>query len=122
MKKAIYMLVFVLLSIGAHAGLFDRIKSEIKLKEEEKSVTKERRTFDMNLAILILAFSLPFSTILVMGILSSGQFFVDVTNLIILSLVLIGLGLAPHLGKKLKAYLRLTGKPNLLRIGFMKYF
>ena len=36
MKKAIYMLVFVLLSIGAHAGLFDRIKSEIKLKEEEK--------------------------------------------------------------------------------------
>ena len=38
MKKAIYMLVFVLLSIGAHAGLFDRIKSEIKLKEEEKPI------------------------------------------------------------------------------------
>ena len=32
------MLVFVLLSIGAHAGLFDRIKSEIKLKEEEKPI------------------------------------------------------------------------------------
>jgi malate permease and related proteins len=96
--------------------------SGINIKEDEKSVTKERRTFDMNLAILILAFSLPFSTILVMGILASGQFFVDVTNLVIMSLVFVGLGLAPHLAKKLKAYLRLNGKPNLLRIGFMKYF
>ena len=38
MKKAIYMLVFALLSIGVYAGLFDRIKSEIKLKEEEKPI------------------------------------------------------------------------------------
>ncbi len=38
MKKAIYTLVFVLLSIGVQAGLFDRIKSEIKLKEEEKPI------------------------------------------------------------------------------------
>ena len=49
MKKAIYMLVFVLLSIGAHAGLFDRIKYEIKLKEQElmktvKNILAEARS------------------------------------------------------------------------------
>jgi hypothetical protein len=38
MKKTIWMLVFILVSAGAYAGLFDRIKSEIKLKEEEKPI------------------------------------------------------------------------------------
>lgn len=38
MKKIIYMLVFILVSAGAYAGIFDRIKSEIKLKEEEKPI------------------------------------------------------------------------------------
>ena len=38
MKKTIYTLVFIFLSIGAYAGLFDKIKSEIKLKEEEKPI------------------------------------------------------------------------------------
>jgi predicted permease len=74
--------------------------SGINLKEDNKELTKERRTFDMNLAVLILAFSLPLSTILVMGILASGQFFANTTTLLISGLILTGLGLAPHLFKK----------------------
>ncbi|MES2520083.1 MAG: hypothetical protein V4585_18340 [Bacteroidota bacterium] len=74
--------------------------SAINLKEEDKNYAKERRTFDMNLAVLILAFSLPLSTILVMGILASGQFFADTSTLFIFGLILTGLGLAPHLIKK----------------------
>ena len=37
--------------------------SGINLKEDNKELGKDRRTFDMNLAVLILAFSLPLSTI-----------------------------------------------------------
>jgi len=74
--------------------------SAINLKEEDKNLPKERRTFDLNLAVLILAFSLPLSTILVMGILASGQFFANTSTLLIFGLVLTGLGLAPHLFKK----------------------
>ena len=74
--------------------------SAFNLKEEEKNATKERRTFDMNLAVLILAFSLPLSTILVMGILASGEFFAHTSTLLIFGLILTGFGLAPHVFKK----------------------
>jgi hypothetical protein len=74
--------------------------SGINLKEENKELSKERRTFDMNLAVLILAFSLPLSTILVMGILASGEFFAHTSTLLIFGLILTSLGLAPHFIKK----------------------
>jgi hypothetical protein len=74
--------------------------SGINLKEDDKGLSKDRKTFDMNLAVLILAFSLPLSTILVMGILASGEFFAHTSTLLITGLILTGLGLAPHLLKK----------------------
>jgi hypothetical protein len=82
--------------------------SAINLKEEEKGFTKERKTFDMNLAVLILAFSLPLSTILVMGILASGEFFAHTSTLLITGFIFIGLGLAPHVFKKTKTYLKFS--------------
>lgn len=82
--------------------------SAINLKEEDKNLVRERRTFDMNLAVLILAFSLPLSTILVMGILASGTFFAHTSTLLILGFCLTGLGLAPHVLKKSKTYLKLS--------------
>lgn len=77
--------------------------SGINLKEEENEILKEKRTFEMNLAILILAFSLPFSTILIMGILASGQVFTNFLPLFILSFSLIFLGIAPHAIARRKA-------------------
>ena len=74
--------------------------SGINLKEDNKELSKERRTFDLNLAVLVLAFSLPLSTILVMGILASGELFAQISTILIFGLILTGLGLAPHVFKK----------------------
>ncbi|GAB2787115.1 hypothetical protein GCM10027275_34690 [Rhabdobacter roseus] len=74
--------------------------SAFNLKEDANGQSKERRTFDMELAVLLLAFSLPFSTVLILGILSTGTFFADVTTLITSGLILIGLGAVPNLVSK----------------------
>ncbi len=89
--------------------------SGINLKEDNDEIVREKRTFDVNLAILILAFSLPFSTILVMGILASGAFFTNYLPILGLSSLLIFLGLAPHVLKKFKAYYKNSSKK-------LKYF
>ena len=71
--------------------------SAFNLREDAKSLPKEKRTFDLELAVLLLAFSLPFSTILILGILSSGTFFVHTSTLITCGLILISLGALPNL-------------------------
>ncbi|WP_031526764.1 hypothetical protein [Dyadobacter crusticola] len=70
--------------------------SAFNLKEDAKGLPKEKRTFDLELAVLLLAFSLPFSTILILAILSSGTFFTHNTTLISAGLILIGLGAIPN--------------------------
>ncbi len=66
-------------------------------KEEGLSLPKEKRTFDLELAVLILAFSLPFSTLLILGILSSGKLFVSPTVSVSAGFILILIGLIPNL-------------------------
>jgi len=70
--------------------------SAFNLREDAKSVPKEKRTFDLELAVLLLAFSLPFSTILILAILSSGDFFAHTSTLITAGLVFICLGALPN--------------------------
>lgn len=74
----------------AHISVFN-------LREEAKGMSKERRTFDVELAVLILAFSLPFSTILILGILSTGQMFTHLPTILIAGVVLTALGIIPNL-------------------------
>ena len=71
--------------------------SAFNLREDAKSLPKEKRTFDLELAVLLLAFSLPFSTILILGILSSGTFFAHTSTLITSGLIFISLGALPNL-------------------------
>lgn len=71
--------------------------SAFNLKEDTAGVPKERRTFDLNLAILVLAFSLPFSTLLVLAILSSGTFFASTPTLIFTGLILLVASFVPQL-------------------------
>jgi malate permease and related proteins len=71
--------------------------SAFNLREDAKSLPKEKRTFDLELAVLLLAFSLPFSTVLILGILSSGTFFAHTSTLITSGLILICLGALPNL-------------------------
>jgi malate permease and related proteins len=78
----------------AHISMFN-------LREEAKGVSKERRTFDVELAVLILAFSLPFSTIIILGILSTGTVFTHLPTILIAASVLTGLGVLPTMVAKL---------------------
>ncbi len=67
-------------------------------KEDQKGFSKEKRTFDLELAILILAFSLPFSTILILGILTAGSFFAaNITLILVTGIILIIIGIFPFL-------------------------
>lgn len=70
--------------------------SAFNLREDQKAMPKEKRTFDLELAVLLLAFSLPFSTILILAILSSGSFFAHTTTLLTSGLILICLGALPN--------------------------
>lgn len=74
--------------------------SAFNLREDAMGLSKEKRTFDMELAVLLLAFSLPFSTILILGILSTGALFTHLTTLIISGVVMIALGGLPNLFSK----------------------
>lgn len=51
--------------------------SAFNLKEELLNVSKEKRTFNVEFAILILAISLPISSLMILSILSAGSFFAD---------------------------------------------
>ena len=46
MKKALCTLIFILLSLTAFSGFLDRIKSEIKWKEEEKPIFENVMVFN----------------------------------------------------------------------------
>jgi hypothetical protein len=70
------------------------------LQEEEKNIAEDKRTFDVKLAILVLAFSLPFSTILILGILAAGNYFADTTTLISVGTAMTIVGIAPRLYSK----------------------
>ncbi|MFD2521173.1 AEC family transporter [Emticicia soli] len=77
--------------------------SAVALKEENNQVPKEKRTFNIEFAVLVLAFSLPFSTILVMGILTAGTFFAHIETLIVTGLGLIAVSFVPkYVGKAVR--------------------
>ena len=79
----------------AHISAFNK-------REEIKEVSKERRTFNVDLAVLVMAFSLPFSTLLILGILSTGTLFAHLGTIVIAGIVLIATGILPILfGRKL---------------------
>ncbi|MBL3656939.1 AEC family transporter [Fulvivirga sediminis] len=70
--------------------------SAFSLKEELKDVAEENKTFDSELAVLVLACSLPFSTILILSILSSGLVFVHMPILLMSGVALLAFGILPR--------------------------
>ncbi|MFX0555593.1 permease [Maribacter sp. CXY002] len=65
---------------------------------EEKDEHKEP-TFDINFAVNILACSLPFSTLLIIGIFSFSDFFINAPTLFGVGLAALGISYAPHILK-----------------------
>ncbi|WP_396635837.1 permease [Maribacter sp. R77961] len=62
-------------------------------------------TFDINFAVNVLACSLPFSTILIIGIFSFSDFFISAPTLFGIGLAALGISYAPHILKS-KSFLR----------------
>ena len=60
--------------------------------KEEKEKTSEK-TFNTNFSLSILALSLPISVILILGILTAGETFTEINNLLVLGGILFSLGL-----------------------------
>ncbi|UII22866.1 AEC family transporter [Fulvivirga ligni] len=75
--------------------------SAFSAREEIKHVSDSEKTFDSELAVLVLACSLPFSTILILTVLSSGVVFTHMHFLIISAVGLLALGIIPQLIKKI---------------------
>lgn len=60
---------------------------------KEKKENTEVKTFDTNFSLSILALSLPISVILILGILTAGNTFTEIKNLLILGGILFSIGL-----------------------------
>lgn len=73
--------------------------SAIQLLEKKKNEESTIQTFDLNLGINILAISLPLSTILILGIFSSGSFFTIPNHLFIAGGVMVALPVLPKIFK-----------------------
>ncbi|MBU2973881.1 permease [Zobellia sp. B3R18] len=74
--------------------------SAISSMEEENKQTKP--TFDINFAVNILALSLPFSTILCIGIFSFSDFFINPAVLLLLGFGMIVVSFIPYVIEKIK--------------------
>lgn len=61
-----------------------------------------KKTFDMELAINILAVSLPFSTLLILGIFSTGEYFTIPSHILSLGGIFIAIPLVPKLFQALR--------------------
>ena len=64
------------------------------IANKEIDVPIERKTFDVDFALSILALSLPLSTILILGILMTGNTFSHFENVLLLSVFIMFLGIA----------------------------
>ncbi|MBN7816382.1 AEC family transporter [Algoriphagus pacificus] len=71
--------------------------SAIRQMERDKGVETENGTFDLGLGINILAVSLPLSTILILGIFSSGSYFTVPSHLFYIGFGLVFLSVLPRL-------------------------
>jgi hypothetical protein len=60
---------------------------------EQGNENKREKTFDMELAVNILACSLPFTTLIMLTVFSFGELFTSSTTLLLLGLTMIGIGI-----------------------------
>ena len=73
---------------------------ELESKNSDEALAKTGRTFDTHFALNILAFSLPFSTTLILTLLSFGDFFAQPTSVGILGLSFLAICVVPVLYRK----------------------
>ena len=69
--------------------------SAIRKFEYENEVQKNNPTFDLELGINVLAVSMPFSTLLVLGVFTSGSYFTSPLHVLSIGALLVGAALLP---------------------------
>jgi malate permease and related proteins len=67
--------------------------ASITALEQNQESRLNRKTFDMELAVNILAISLPFSILVMLVVFSFGEFFASSSTLLIIGLTMVGLGI-----------------------------
>jgi predicted permease len=91
---ALKLLVIVLPQSACSFWPFAHMAAVSEL-ESKSEVSNKNKVFDLEFAMNILACSLPFSVVLILGIYSSGEFFTYPTNSFIASSVCLGLAAIP---------------------------
>lgn len=110
--------ILLFLAFGLSACSFWPFAHISVVEVQEDGVSKKKRTFDSNFAVSLLALSFPLSTMLILGILSSGTLFSNAVSVLMLSGVLFTLGLVPFLMKKIAASRKRSEKAKLERIRY----
>jgi malate permease and related proteins len=70
--------------------------SAIRQLERNKEIDSEKGTFDLGLGINILAVSLPLSTLLILGVFSSGSYFTVPSHLLVVGSGMIAITIVPR--------------------------
>lgn len=73
--------------------------ASVSALEQKQQPANTRKTFDMELAVNILAVSMPFSTVIMLTVFSFGDFFASSTTLLFIGLGLVGVGIIKPLLK-----------------------
>ncbi|GAA0879409.1 hypothetical protein GCM10009119_23770 [Algoriphagus jejuensis] len=74
------------------------------IRKMEVDANAHKATFDLELGINVLAVSMPMSTLLILGVFTTGNLWVVPTNVLILGASLVGVSLAPRAIKLLADY------------------
>ncbi|RAI85814.1 AEC family transporter [Algoriphagus yeomjeoni] len=69
--------------------------SAVRKLEYENDAQKENPTFDLDLGINVLAVSMPFSTLLILGVFTSGSYFTAPLHILSIGGMLVGAALIP---------------------------
>jgi len=99
MAPALILLLVVFPLSACSFWPFAHMSAVSSLEEKDK---QENPTFDINFAVNILACSLPFSTILIIGVLSFSEFFIDPFKILGAGFVMITVSFLPLLIAKLR--------------------
>lgn len=90
------------ITFGLSACSFWPFAHMCSIESKEIEVSENKKTFNIDFALSILALSLPISVILILSILTAGETFSNFNNLLLLALSLFGLGVMIPLQKWLK--------------------
>lgn len=94
--------ILLLMAFGLSACSFWPFSHIAVVESQEESISPNKRTFNASFAVNILALSFPFSTLLILGVLTSGSFISNAGDVFLLGVVLLAIGFIPYAVKKIR--------------------